>query len=78
MSDAPLPGGTRDPAPSTALEELVRWVAAGGEWRLLSMGKQVRVSLVTCDGGEEMGRLESSEPGFLAYIAARSSSTPED
>ncbi len=55
-----------------ALGELVRWVASGGEWRLLSMTDTVRVSLLTCDGGEEMGRLESADPCFAAYVEAAS------
>ena len=53
-----------------ALSQLVRWVAAGGQWRLLSVAETVRVSLLTCDGGEEMGRLESADPCFAAYVEA--------
>lgn len=53
-----------------ALAELVRWVAAGGEWRCLEEGPPALVSLCRCDGGEEMARLESSDPAFLAYVNA--------
>ena len=31
----------------------------------------VAVSLLTCDGGEEMGRIESTDPSFVAYVEAR-------
>ncbi len=53
------------------LDELLRWEAAGGEWRVSSVGPPARVSLLTCDGGEEMARVESSAPSFVAYIEAR-------
>lgn len=58
------------PSPSEALDQLVRWQAAGGEWRLLTKGPPAVVDLVTCDGGQEMVRLESSDPAFLAYVEA--------
>ncbi len=57
--------------PSEALAELVRWEAAGGVWRASSLGLPARVSLLTCDGGEEMEHLESSDPSFIAYLEAR-------
>ena len=62
-----------DPASeSTDLDTLVRWQAAGGKWRLLSVGPPVQVGLFTCDGREEMGRIESTESPFVAYVEARS------
>lgn len=62
-----------DPASeSTDLDTLVRWQAAGGEWRLLSVGPPVQVGLFTCDGGEEMGRIESTQGPFVAYVEAQS------
>jgi hypothetical protein len=57
---------------SADLATLVRWQAAGGEWRVLSLGPPVQVGLFTCDGGEEMGRIESTESPFVAYVEARS------
>ena len=48
------------------------WEKQGGEWRLLSVGPPVQVGLFTCDGGEEMGRIESTESPFVAYVEARS------
>lgn len=41
--------------------ELERWIAAGGHWTVLAdHGDHVSVGLFTCDGGEEMGRVEVS------------------
>jgi hypothetical protein len=54
----------------SALQDLVRWIDAGGEWRVVSRGASVTVSLVTCDGGEEMGRVTSADPSFVAFVEA--------
>jgi hypothetical protein len=53
-----------------ALADLLRWVAAGGTWRLAHVvGDTVTVHLLTCDGGELQGVIGSDEPAFRAYVA---------
>jgi hypothetical protein len=54
-----------------ALAALLRWEASGADWvlRELDAGRAV-VDLLTCDGGEVMGRLASSEPGFVGHVSA--------
>ena len=54
--------------------ELRRWEAAGGHWRLLDDADgALTVRLLTCDGGEEMGRIVSASEALRAYVAGRSS-----
>lgn len=52
-----------------ALAALLRWEASGAGWvlRSLDAGGAV-VDLLTCDGGQVVGRLLSSEPGFVAHV----------
>ena len=55
---------------STHLSELLRWEAAGGTWQVVSRrADTIEISLRTCAGDEEMGRIRSSEPALLAYLA---------
>lgn len=62
-----VPAESRDPQ----VAQLDRWIAAGGEWRVLSRaGDEIVVALLTCDGGEEMERITSSEFDFLEFVAA--------
>ena len=62
-------GGTVDP--TTGVERLTRWQGAGGVWRVVAHTPAgLTVALLTCDGGEEMERIVSSEPSFLAYVDA--------
>jgi hypothetical protein len=71
-----------DPAPddappelSGALGDLLRWERAGGLWRVATRaGDRVTVTLHTCDGGSEMGRIESADPALLAFLGSRTSS----
>ncbi|HEY3407609.1 MAG TPA: hypothetical protein VGK53_05500 [Propionicimonas sp.] len=52
-----------------ALAALLRWEAAGGEWVVRAPdGASTVVDLITCDGGDVMGRLVSSLPEFVAYV----------
>ena len=54
---------------------LSRWEAAGALWRVVARdGDAVTIALCQCDGGEEVSRLTSSEPGLIAYLAGRSTS----
>ena len=50
------------------LERLQRWVDSGATLRILSTRHdQITVALMTCDGGEEMGRITTSDPDTLAW-----------
>ncbi len=51
------------------LAALRRWEGSGAVWRVLARGgDQVTVGLFSCDGGEEMGRIVSSDPALRAYV----------
>ena len=55
---------------STDLEELLRWEAAGGTSQVLRRnGDTIEISLRTCAGDEEMGRIRSREPALLAHVS---------
>lgn len=64
----PLP---EDPA----VAEVRRWEASGGHWRVLAdTGESLTLGLLTCDGGEEMGRVTSAEAALREYVAGRAGS----
>lgn len=49
--------------------ELRRWDLFGGTWRTLSRTESAgTVALCRCDGGEEVRRITSTDPAFLALI----------
>ena len=51
------------------LDDLRRWEDFGGTWELVARRGDVRiVSLLRCDGGEEVGRLSSDEPDLVNYV----------
>ena len=51
------------------LEELRRWEAFGGVWEVLARrGDERVVALLRCDGGEEAGRITSTEPDLRDYV----------
>lgn len=51
------------------VEILRRWTDAGAHWKVLSRrGDMVTIGLYRCDGGEEVDRITSSDPGLLAYL----------
>ena len=53
---------------------LTRWSAAGAVWRgVARRGDAVTVALHQCDGGAEVGRLTSTDPGLTRYLAGRDS-----
>ncbi len=48
-----------------AVSELERWLAAGGEGRVLAeRGGDLVVGLFTCDGGEQMGQVVGPAAGL--------------
>ncbi|MEV0668165.1 hypothetical protein ACIBI3_08450 [Actinomadura luteofluorescens] len=54
---------------------LRRWEDCGAVWRVLAQGPSgVTVALCQCDGGQEVERFTSTDPGLLAFLAGRSSS----
>ncbi len=54
---------------------LVRWHAAGAVWRVVDrQSEEVTVALLRCDGGEEVERLSSADPVWLAYLTGGSGS----
>ncbi len=49
--------------PDDPVDVLARWLASGGEVRVLGEADgEVLLGLFTCDGGEEMGRVRAPEP----------------
>jgi hypothetical protein len=61
--------------PGSAVWVLRRWEDSGGVWRVLSRSAaRADVSLRTCDAGEEMDRLTSTDPAVLDFIGVRSGS----
>ncbi|WP_370331676.1 hypothetical protein [Mycolicibacterium hippocampi] len=55
--------------------ELQRWEDAGALWRVLSRASgALTVVLLTCDGGEEMGRFTTDDPRLLGYVGDRDGS----
>ncbi len=60
--------------PDDPVGVLQRWESSGATWRVVSRSEhRLAVSLCTCDGGEEMSRLESDDPDLIAFIGGRSS-----
>jgi hypothetical protein len=58
-----------------SLERLRRWEGSGGVWRVVRRtSSAVEIVLLTCDGGEEMGRLTSSDPAVRAFVGERTGS----
>jgi hypothetical protein len=56
------------------LEQLQRWETSGGHWRVLGDdGRTLTISMVTCDGGEEMARLVSGDAALREYVGRRGS-----
>lgn len=65
--------------PACAGDELVqvlrRWQESGAVWRVLRREpRATTVALLRCDAGEEVERLSSDDPGWLAYLHDRSGS----
>lgn len=59
---------------SAAVEMLRRWEESGAIWRVASdTSAGLTIVLMRCDGGEEVDRLVSDDPGLVAFVADRSS-----
>jgi hypothetical protein len=55
--------------------ELQRWEDAGAVWEVISRtDTSVTVGLLRCDGGEQVDRFTSDDPGLLAFIGDRTGS----
>ncbi len=63
---------------SEDLEALRRWETGGAAWRVLARRPGdpgcLDVALLTCDAGEQVGRLRTGEPDVLAYVGDRTRS----
>ncbi len=71
MAVRPLPphDGAVDETDEDPLERLRRWEEFGAAWEVVhTAGDQVTVSLRRCDGGEEVGRIVSSDPRLRAHV----------
>lgn len=54
------------------MAELVRWEEAGADWQVVGQTSAgVTIALMRCDGGEEVDRFTSDDPGLLAFVAQR-------
>jgi hypothetical protein len=54
------------------VEVLRRWEASGAVWEVLAeSGQEITIALLTCDAGEEMGRVRSADPDLRAYVGNR-------
>jgi hypothetical protein len=59
------------------VELLLRWQEGGAVWRVISRSpSRIEISLLTCDGGQEVDRLTSSDPELLAFVGTRTESQP--
>lgn len=59
----------------SALDDLHRWEDFGGTWEVVARQGDVRVvSLLRCDGGEEVSRMTSDEAALRGYVDPRAPS----
>jgi len=60
---------------SDLVDALRRWYDAGAAWQVVARTPhEVTVAMLRCDGGEEVQRLTSGAPAWLAYLADRETS----
>ena len=72
--DVPVPFGVAD-GPPAPVRILRRWQESGAIWNVVARtASWLEISLITCDGGEEMERLRSADPDLMAFVGARTSS----
>ncbi len=59
--------GTESP-----VEVLTRWEETGAVWRVVHQTpERAVIALLTCTAGEEVDRLESSDPALLAFVETK-------
>lgn len=55
--------------------DLQRWQDSGAHWRVLTRtADSLTISLLRCDGGEEVDRFTSSDPRLFEFVGGRSGS----
>lgn len=56
-----------------ALAQLLRWEASGAHWRVLhrSAAGELELALLSCDAGEEMGRVRSADTDLRRHVGDR-------
>jgi hypothetical protein len=60
---------------SKDLDELRRWETSGAVWQVLDRTPaRLEIALLTCDAGEQVGRLVSAEPDLREHVGERSRS----
>lgn len=65
-----------EPETPDAAGALLRWQATGATWVLRGWeGEAAVVDLLTCEAGEVVGRLRSSDPAFVARVSAQEGSS---
>lgn len=72
----PTDGPDARPGSTVSVVRLLRrWEDSGAIWRVMSRSAgRIEISLLTCDAGEEMDRLTSSDPELLDYVGTRDGS----
>lgn len=66
--------GTIIPMSDDPVAVLQRWEDAGAHWQVLYRDEDaLTISLLRCDGGEEVDRLTSSDPALLSFVGTRDS-----
>jgi hypothetical protein len=59
-------------AESGELGRLRRWEQSGAVWQVVRRAADgVEIALLTCDAGEQVGRVRSAEPDLIAWIGDR-------
>ena len=60
---------------SRDLEVLRRWETSGAVWQVLDRPPvRLAIALLTCDAGEQVGRLVSDEPDLREHVGERTRS----
>ncbi len=63
------------PEDGDPVARLQRWQDSGAIWRVTARrGDGMTVGLYTCDGGEQVDRLTSSDSELLRFVGERNSS----
>ncbi len=61
------------------LQRLLRWEEFGGHWRVSKRtASQLRIALLTCDGGETADWIETGDDAVLAHVGTRLTDQDDD